>query len=490
MKVLCFGSFVKIISTCKKPGVQNQDICAAALKAVDGPDIVGDHTKISRLHSCVANVPDDAINGAQNCKFENVVNYVLSNIIDKLLAENKIKNIILALKDVVKDSDLEDSVHIGKFTKDELLVMTDIVPAEIITSVLIYVCAEVKNTEGKAYINDITDDYVNNFDTLKSTINIVNAATVSRQALTQTLNKDDFDTIFKEVVGTEKLMLPNYNDIRLYHLDIQDNEFVYDDLMEFLLDNIGYYVYSREEMQRLKDKKKTQSACIRAVRALNEHGEPGEKGTGNDLGEVLVYAFLEDVLGAPKIISKAEIAGGLSSKSDGVHLLKLNDNGKETYQLVFGASDITGNIKAAVNNALLKLEELESKKTQEMRMVNKAILQDRFDIGTTEYLKQLLVPSRNRTVIPDTSYGVFIGYSLGIDPMLYDSNTYRTLAAEKMEKDITDIAVHIRMQLAKMAMISSSTLAKHSLYFYFLPFDNADIDKDNIMKDLLSGGVV
>lgn len=123
-------------------------------------------------------------------------------------------------------------------------------------------------------------------------------------------------------------------------------------------------------------------------------------------------------------------------------------------------------------------------------MLNKAILQDRFDTGTTEYLKQLLVPSRNRTVIPDTSYGVFIGYSLGIDPMLYDSDTYRTLAAEKMEKDITDIVVYIRTQLAKMAIIGSNTLAKHSLYFYFLPFDNADLDKDNIMKDLLSGGVV
>lgn len=362
MKVLCFGSFINIITACKKPGVQNQDICAAVFKAVDGPDIVGDHTKISRLYSCAANVPDDAVNGAQNCNYDEIVNYVSKNIVDKLLAENKLKNVILAIKDIVKDSDLEDSIHIGKFTKAELLAMKDIIPSEIITSVLIYVCAEVKNTEGKAYINDITDDYVNNFDTLKSTINIVNAVTVSPQALTQTLNKDDFDTIFKEVVGTEKLMLPNYNDIRLYHLDIQDNEFVYDDLMEFLLDNIGYYVYSREEMQRLKDKKKTQSACIRAVRALNEHGEPGEKGTGNDLGEVLVYAFLEDVLGAPKIISKAEIAGGLSSKSDGVHLLKLNDNGKETYQLVFGASDITGDIKAAVNNALLKLEELESKK--------------------------------------------------------------------------------------------------------------------------------
>ena len=72
---------------------------------------------------------------------------------------------------------------------------------------------------------------------------------------------------------------------------------------------------------------------------------------------------------------------------------------------------------------------------------------------------------------------------------LYDNDTYRTKAMEKMKQDVEDIAPYISTQLANAAIVSNSNIANHSFYFYFMPFDDADNDKDEIMQNLLSGGV-
>ena len=67
-------------------------------------------------------------------------------------------------------------------------------------------------------------------------------------------------------------------------------------------------------------------AEVHALDIMKRNGNPGQKGTGNDLGEILLYVFLEQVLGAPKIMSKVELQTGAKqygSKCDGIHLLSL-----------------------------------------------------------------------------------------------------------------------------------------------------------------------
>lgn len=103
----------------------------------------------------------------------------------------------------------------------------------------------------------------------------------------------------------------------------------------------------------------------------------------------MVYAFLEDVLGAPKIFTKAEIVGGTSgSRTDGVHLLKLNAGGNDKYQLVLAASDITGDIKNAVDSVIQRLDDIADVTGNERKMVDRAILSSSFDADTTSYLKK------------------------------------------------------------------------------------------------------
>ena len=488
--MVCFGSLLKTLMTSTQAGVQQQDVCSELIMAVGGDSIIGNHTKITRLRDSQANVPDEAVNGAKNVLFEDVASRLNGDLLSKFISEDRIPVIVLALKDILSRDSIGISTHIGKYSKSELLCMVDVDAAEFLASFLIYTCAEVKNRNGNGKTDFITKDYVDAFESQRHSIHIVTAPVIRTQQLQSTLNRDDFDQIFIESEGAGKLNNPNYSQVRLFYLDIENNEFSYDCLDDFLVDNIGYYVLSRTEMQNLRDRHKEHSACLRAIRAMNQHGAPGEKGTGNDLGEVMVYAFLEDVLGAPKIFTKAEIVGGTTgSRTDGVHLLKLNAGGKDKYQLVLATSDITGNIKSAVDSVIQRLDDIVSVTGNERKMVDRAVLSSSFDVDTTSYLKSILIPSRATSGRPDISFGIFIGYSLGIDSSQYDNDTYRSKAMEKMKQDVEDIAPYISTQLSNASIASNSNITNHSFYFYFMPFDDADNDKDKIMQNLLSGGI-
>ena len=60
-----------------------------------------------------------------------------------------------------------------------------------------------------------------------------------------------------------------------------------------------------------------------ALRVMRQTGRPDEKGTGNELGEMLLYAFLEEKLDAPKLLSKVELSTGAkqyNSQCDSIHM--------------------------------------------------------------------------------------------------------------------------------------------------------------------------
>ena len=64
-----------------------------------------------------------------------------------------------------------------------------------------------------------------------------------------------------------------------------------------------------------------------------------------ELGELLLFCFLESQLKAPKILSKLELkttSGLYVNGADGVHFLKLEDG---NYQLIFGESKMYVDIK-------------------------------------------------------------------------------------------------------------------------------------------------
>ena len=81
------------------------------------------------------------------------------------------------------------------------------------------------------------------------------------QVLSRTLNQK-FDTVFEEVTHQETLNLLNRNDLKLFCLDIETNQFNYDPLVEFLEDNLGMYVFSRAELDELVDAGKDRTVAL------------------------------------------------------------------------------------------------------------------------------------------------------------------------------------------------------------------------------------
>ena len=102
-----------------------------------------------------------------------------------------------------------------------------------------------------------------------------------------------------------------------------------------------------------------------------------------------------------------------------------------------------------------------------------------FDEGTIKHIKDLLIPTKGRQAAYDTAYGVFLGYSIGLDGSKYSAVEYRKILAAKMKVDIQNHAAYIAEKIHKL------NLSNHSFYFYVLPLNDADTDRVEMMKQIV-----
>ena len=80
----------------------------------------------------------------------------------------------------------------------------------------------------------------------------------------KTLSGGKFDEVFTEVSHTETLGLKNPEQLRLFHLNVNNNAFSSDQLEVFLRKNIGQYVFSRAQIEnyRIHARKADASALV------------------------------------------------------------------------------------------------------------------------------------------------------------------------------------------------------------------------------------
>lgn len=302
--------------------------------------------------------------------------------------------------------------------------------------------------------------------------------------ISRSLPDVSIDSVFTEVQHNEKLGLRN-PELRLFHLEVSNNVFIYTSLEDYLTDIISEYVFSRAQIEKLSQpgNGNPHSIGVKALRVMKRNGAANQKRIENELGEILLYAFLEEKLNAPKIFSKVELNAGITpfgTACDSVHLLDLGDNtGMSYYQTVFGTSDIEGDIADAIDKAFDAIMRIENENVIGVQFVDNRSLNASFDEEVVNKLKSIIIPEPGVSVANDRAYGVFLGYSLGLNPHTRSTPEFLKDLGKKMDTDIKNHAAYIADKIKKLG------LDTHSFYFYIVPFNDARIDKQQVMENLL-----
>ncbi|ARD98858.1 hypothetical protein V425_04225 [Lactococcus lactis RTB018] len=306
---------------------------------------------------------------------------------------------------------------------------------------------------------------------------------MSDSYISPTIISGNFDNIFTEVEHSSSLGLINNNELRIFQLPLQDYAFRFDVLQEFIEDNIGRYVFSRSTIDGLKSEGKEETISFRAFKELLKKGQVDVKGTGQELGELLIYAFLEQVLHAPKLMSKVELNTlGEPSEIESIHLYSFTDNNIDIYQLIFGSSSIVGDLGEAIDEVRKSIIKIASTQKNQLQLIDANVLNSNFNEETAEKIKTLIIPQKRGSQSPESAYGIFLGYTLGLQSAGKTPRQFAVSASKKVRFDIE----HCVQRLAEIINISG--LAGYSFYVYVLPFNDAESDKKNIMKEVLGGG--
>lgn len=307
-------------------------------------------------------------------------------------------------------------------------------------------------------------------------------------SLSKTLKDKDMDRIFAEVPCTENLGLRKPGQLRLFHLLVRDGKFYHEDLEKWLYRNLSRYVFSRAMLEQFRKNDDLDAAIERAIQTMRENGSGDKKGVGNELGEMMIYAFLEGKLSAPKLMSRVELSTDLSqyqSACESIHLFSdIDENGVPFNQMVFGASNIVGDIRDAVDNAFDAILRIKNHTSREIQMVEKTALDRSFDDEEIAFLKDTIIPTPNAQSRYNTAYGIFLGYSIGIKAEDHPEIEYEKLVTKKMTDDIQHHTQYIADK------IKGNGLGMHSFYIYILPFMDAESNKSEIMDHVMKGAVV
>lgn len=305
------------------------------------------------------------------------------------------------------------------------------------------------------------------------------------EVLSRTLQHGDFDSVFREVEQPEPIGWTTQGELRLFHLDIRNNKINIESLKKYVYLSIGDYVFSRAVIERFAKAGNRDAVIAQAQRVLKRNGGADVHGSGGELGEYLNYVFMEEKLDAPKLMSRVEInTDGKRYKSvaDSIHMLTNEMSGRPYHQIIFGASNIVGDPGYAIDGAFEKICSIEKNEDSEIHMVSQMVLERMATDTEVEMVKDILIPSPNKKANYNTSYGVFLGYTLGLGED-YPVDTFIELAEDKMRADIKRYIPYI------LQKIKDNHLGAHSFYFYFLPFNDAEEEKKLIMEAVLEGDV-
>ena len=272
----------------------------------------------------------------------------------------------------------------------------------------------------------------------------------------------------------------------LFLFPINARNFDYNFISNSLIESIADYALSWKTRDKYKNMPMTLSKKAR---------EEFKEATKNDgeLGELLLFCFLEGYLDAPKILTKLQLKTSNQlyvNGSDGVHLKKLLDN---KYQLIFGESKTYAELNCAFNNAFKSIYQFVNEINEkgnyksginfEKGLISSNIDRDIFEEDEQEILNFLLYPkeSEKYDFSLDDAFSIFIGYQINIEDeqRKYSSEEFPIKIETKIVNEIETYKNNIYKLIEKYSLIG------YTFYIFIIPFTNIDENRKKILGKVL-----
>ena len=287
--------------------------------------------------------------------------------------------------------------------------------------------------------------------------------------------------IFEKLTTDEIPVGGQENKLNLYILKVHDKLFSYDKLYDYILDNICQYVFNRRKnLEVQNDIKKAKRLVLEAIDHLREINSDKDSGAGGELGEILLYLFLEQDLKAPKLFSKVELKTSSNEYikgADGIHFkFRKDKNGKKVLQLVIGEAKIQNELDNAIKEAFLSINTYVTNNTQDLRLLDTHLMNQLVEDDEALLLKKYLLGVGDEE--KETIFGIFIGYNVDYNGLEDSNDQYKENVKQANLKQVLGYKEKIKNEIKKY------NISNYQFNFYFLPFHDAQRDRKIIIKQL------
>ena len=293
---------------------------------------------------------------------------------------------------------------------------------------------------------------------------------------------EGFD-IFRKI-HEEEFDTSNKNFLKMYMLNTNNKLFSYQELYDHILDNITNYVFSRSKISEAeKDNRKRKKIILEAINRLRPIDSEQDLGAGGELGEILLYLFLEQDLHAPKLFSKVELKTNNKDYvkgSDGIHFrFRTNSSGHKILQLVIGEAKIQNSLRSAIDEAFSSINAYLTSNIQDIILLDSHLMDQLVDKDEAAELKTYLfgLSRKKREIV----FGIFIGYTIEYTGANDNNDEYDVKVIDENIKQVLKLKHHIINQINK------HNISNYEFNFFFLPFHDAAKDRRAIMKALTEG---
>jgi len=177
MKKLCFGTFATILKICMAKRVTQKQLCGTMLLSIAPTyDIRSEDGTVSDLILGKKNLSPVVTDAAPDVDARDISVFFKEKVLP-MLDSNKNSLIVLALKDIIaSDSTIEPETIVEKvnnMTKEDIVSCNSFVLEDFLAGIFLYTVLNVENRNCENSVREITDEYIQSFETQKKSIKFI-----------------------------------------------------------------------------------------------------------------------------------------------------------------------------------------------------------------------------------------------------------------------------------------------------------------------------